>query len=691
LSAPTVAEGTLLWSPTIQRASDSGLAHYLEWLSGQDAGLRFDDYNALWRWSVSRPAEFWGSLWKYFDVQSSAKYVSVLSGGMMDAKWFEGCRLNYAEHLLRHESRALPQELALLHTSEAGHVTGMTWGEFGAQVRRLAVALQELGVRPGDRIVAILPNVPQTVIAMVACVAVGAVWSTASPEFGAQTVIDRFRQIEPVMMIAVDGYVFGGRTFGRAEEIRQIASSLPTLRHVVCLEKLAKQGAGGLSSMCDTAGAAGSPKWLRWEALMDRPSLAASQFQFVRVTWNHPLWILFSSGTTGLPKAIVHGHAGMLLEHLKLLHLHMDLRPGARLFFYTTTGWMMWNVAVAALLSGATVVLYDGSPTHGTADRLWRIAAEGQVTHMGASPTFLQSQKAAGIHPCEDLDLHALEMITVSGSPCSPEHFSWIQESVKPDVWIASQSGGTEICSAFVGAVPTLPVYAGEIQARMLGMDVHSWSDTGAELLDEIGELVVTRPFPSMPLYFWNDVDRKRYTDSYFRYFSEVWRHGDYIKINGRGGCYIYGRSDSTLNRHGVRIGTAEVYRLVEKVPGVVDSLVVCSEVRSGTLQMLLFVVLSPGRSLDATLREVIELRLRQEGSPRHVPDVIAQVEAIPYTLTGKKMEVPVRRLLEGTPIDSAASRDAMANPDALDGFLRYRSTLVAQSDKPESESGLPR
>jgi acetoacetyl-CoA synthetase len=415
---------------------------------------------------------------------------------------------------------------------------------------------------------------------------------------------------------------------------------------------------------------------MSWQSLMSGEEVARAGFEFTRVPWNHPLWVLFSSGTTGLPKAIVHGHAGMLIEHLKVVRLHFDLRPGSRLFFYTTTGWMMWNVVVAALLAGATAVLYDGSPVHSAPDLLWRLAAEVRATHMGASPTFLTAQQTGGIRPIDRYDLNALRMITLSGSPCSPELFAWILDAVKADVWIASQSGGTEICSAFVGAVPTLPVYAGEIQARMLGMDVRACSEDGRELVGQVGELVVRRPFPSMPVQFWNDPGRERYLATYFRSFPGIWCHGDFIKINERGGCYVYGRSDSTLNRHGVRIGTAEIYRIVEQVPGVADSLVVHCERAGGSHFMPLFIRLTPGVSLDERLISAIRERLRRDGSPRHVPDAIHAVQAIPYTLTGKKMEIPVRRILEGQPIDTVASRDAMANPEALEEIARYRSLI---------------
>lgn len=667
----SVREGQLLWTPGAAAIANCQLQQYLDWLS-RECGLHFSNYDALWRWSVAEPERFWASLWDRFDLRSSQPYESVIDSMQMPgAKWFQGSLVNYAEHLLRHEERAAPDEVALLHASEVSPLAAMTWHELGGQVRILATQLRALGVAPGDRVVSYMPNTPHTAIAMIAATAIGAVWSSAAPEFGVRTVIDRFAQIEPKVLFAADGYRFAGKSFDRRQEVAQIVAALPSLRHIVWLPFL-DAAAQPLRS-----GAASSPEYLDWSRLLEHASVPRGRFQFTRVDCTHPLWILFSSGTTGLPKAIVHGHVSMLIEHLKLAHLHMDLGPGSRLFFYTTSGWMMWNVVIAALLTGAASILYDGSPVHPEPGLLWDLAARTRATHFGASPTFVQMMQKAGLRPADRYDLSAMRMITVSGSPCTPESFAWVYRDVKPDVWVASQSGGTELCSGFVGAVATLPVHAGEIQARMLGMDVHSWSDDGRELTDEVGELVVTRPFPSMPLYFWNDPDGRRYHESYFDRFPGVWRHGDFAKINSRGGCYVYGRADSTLNRHGVRIGTAEIYRVVEQVEGVADSLIVCCDRADGSFFMPLFVKLKPGVTLDDELRKRINQRLREDCSPRHLPDRIEAVEAIPYTLTGKKMEIPVRRILAGTAPESAASRDAMLNPQSLDFFARYAQALA--------------
>lgn len=662
-----VSEGQLLWTPDAAFADGSNVAHFIRWL--RDSG-RADvaDYESLRRWSVDEIEKFWASIWDYFEVVSSTPYRQVLDRRVMPgAKWFEGSRVNYAEHLLRYAARARADEVAFRHLTEFRPLANMTWGEVAAMVRKLATQLRALGLAPGDRVVSYMPNVPETAIAMMATVAIGAIWSSAAPEFGVKTVIDRFSQIEPKLLFAADGYQFGGKTFEREAEVRRIAGELPMLEHIVWLPYLEESGIPAASRMpADLHGVK------RWSALMRAPEIPPEQFRFERVEHDHPIWIVFSSGTTGLPKAIVHSHVGVLLEHLKLMHFHLDLKPGSTMFFYSTTGWMMWNLLVAALLTGSSVVLYDGNPAWPNLDFLWQLAADTGATSFGASPTFIQMMEKAALAPGKQFDLSRLQSMVVSGAPSTPETFAWCYRNVKPDLWVTSQSGGTEICSGFVGASPTLPVYAGEIQTRMLGMDVHAWSDDGRDLVDEVGELVVTKPFPSMPIRFWNDAEGKRYHESYFDTFPGVWRHGDFIKINGRGGCYIYGRSDSTLNRYGVRIGTAEIYRAVEQEPEVADSLAVCCELPGGNFFMPLYVKLKSGFELDDGVRARINKRLRVDCSPRHVPDKIYAVAAIPYTLTGKKMEVPVRKILMGWPLEKAASRDAMQNPEAIDYFVRF-------------------
>ncbi len=667
-----VKEGELLWTPRPEFAANSNLARYMGWLK-QTRQLDFKDYESLRRWSVTDIEAFWASIWDYFKVQSDQPYLRVLDQRVMPgAKWFEGSRLNYAEHLLRAET-ANGEGTVFHHLSENRPLARMSWNELGRQVRILATQLRALGVMPGDRVVCYMPNVPETAIAMMATTAIGAVWSSAAPEFGVKTVTERFSQIQPKILFASDGYRFGGKDFKRESEVRSIIADLPTLERVVWLPYLEP----------NSEVPQGLPKAMSWNRLMDREAVPRDKFRYERVDHDHPLWIVFSSGTTGLPKAIVHSHVGVLIEHLKLMHFHLGLKPESVMFFYSTTGWMMWNLLLAALLTGAGVVLYDGNPAYPSLDLLWKLAAESKVTSFGASPTYVQMMEKAKLKPMDSFDLSRLESIVVAGAPSTPETFDWFYRCVKKDLWVTSQSGGTELCSGFVGATPLLPVHAGEIQTRMLGMDVHSWSDDGKDLVDEVGELVATSPFPSMPIRFWNDTGGKRYRESYFEVFPGVWRHGDFIKINARGGCYIYGRSDSTLNRYGVRIGTAEIYRAVEQVEEVADSLIVCCELPGGHFFMPLFLKLKPDFTLDEGVRNRIAARLREDCSPRHVPDRMYAVEAVPYTLTGKKMEVPVRKILMGWTLEKAASRDAMMNPEAIDYFVRFAQESIDYQWRP--------
>lgn len=666
-----MTEGELLWTPDPADAAASTVARFMRWL-GDERGHRFETYEQLRVWSVTDLDGFWSAVWDFFDVRSSQPYEQVLSSrAMPGAVWFRGSRVNYAEHLLRHEAAAAPDEAALVHSSELRPLARMTWHELGNAVRILATQLRALGVTPGDRVVAYMPNIAETVVAMLATTAVGAVWASAAPEFGARTVIERFAQIAPKLIFVADGYRFGGKDFDRADEIRTILAELPSVEHIVWLPYLHP----GARSPLDGA--------IPWPSLLDHPPIDAATFAFERVAENHPLWVLFSSGTTGLPKPIVHGHVGTLVEHLKGTGLGQNLGPQSRMFFYTTTGWMMFNALVSALVQGASIVLYDGHPAHPTPALLWQLAADAQATCFGASPAFVQIMQKVGIVPREQFDLSHLNGVLLTGSPVTPESTAWFYTAVKNDLWVTSPSGGTELCAGLVGGSPLLPVYAGEIQTRLLGMDVHAWNDDGDDVVDEVGELVVTSPAPSMPLRFMNDPGDARYRETYFERFPGVWRHGDFIKVNARGGCYIYGRSDSTLNRHGVRIGSAEVYRAVEQLDEVGDSLVVCLELAGGGFYMPLFVRLTGGAPLDDALRERIVAKLRTDCSPRHVPDEIHAVRAIPYTLTGKKMEIPVRRILAGTSPEKAASREAMMDPAALDWFVafaRERSLVPAGS-----------
>jgi acetoacetyl-CoA synthetase len=657
--ATPVREGDLLWTPSAERVADSNLTAFTNWLAAQ-RGLVFEGYHALWRWSVEDLEGFWQAVWDYSGVDASAPPGRVLGRrSMPGAEWFPGAQLNYAQHVLRRER---PGTDALLYVSEsAPAVTGLDWAQLAGQVRILGTQLRSMGVRPGDRVASYLPNIPQTLIAMLATTSIGAIWTSCSPDFGWRGVLDRFRQLKPKVLFCVDGYTYGGREFDRRDEVQKIVSGLHSLKYVVPLGPGLNGG-------------------LTWDALLDHPPVAAADFEFEQVPFAHPLWILFSSGTTGLPKAIVHGHGGILLEQLKLQQFHMDVRAGDRMFFYTTSGWMMWNFLVSSLLLGVCPVLYDGSPGYPGPDVLWRITDEANVNFFGASPAYVDLMSKAGVVPGKQFGLPGLRTIMPAGSPVSPECTAWFYENVKRDVWVATGSGGTDICSGFVGGVPTQPVYAGEIQAPHLGVAAKAFNRHGESVIDEVGEMVITEPMPSMPVRFWGDEGDVRYRESYFAEFPGVWRQGDFFKINARGGCFVLGRSDATLNRHGVRIGTAEIYAVLASIDEIEEALIVNLDLPGGRFFMPLFVKLSDGLRLDDRISGEIRDRLRREYTPRHVPDRIVQVPEIPVTLTGKKLEVPVRKILRGVPADKAANRHAMANPGSLDFFADYAAT---QQDYP--------
>jgi acetoacetyl-CoA synthetase len=672
-----VREGDLLWTPGAERVAGANLTAFTSWLA-DERGLRFDDYHALWRWSVEDLEGFWQAVWDYCGIRASVPPERVLGRrAMPGAEWFPGARLNYAEHVLRREQ---PGADALLFLSETTPAAGLDWADFAGQVRVLATRLRGMGVRPGDRVASYLPNIPQTVIAMLATTSIGAIWTGCSPDFGWRGVLDRFRQLRPRVLFCADGYTYGGRTFDRSSELQQIVQGLDGLEHVVRVPLPGQPGAAGegWAGRADEglgAGGPGARQVVSWDELLDHPQVPAAEFAFEQVPFDHPLWILFSSGTTGLPKAIVHSHGGILLEQMKLQVLHMDLRPGDRMFFFTTSGWMMWNFLVSSLLVGVCPVLYDGSPAHPDLDVLWRIAQDCGVSFFGASPAYVDMMAKAGIVPAAMFDLSGLRAIMPAGSSVSAECTAWFYENVKPDVWVCTGSGGTDVCTGFVGGVSTQPVYAGEIQAPHLGVAAYAFNRHGEPVVDEVGELVITEPMPSMPVRFWGDPRDVRYKESYFADFPGVWRQGDFFRINKRGGCFVLGRSDATLNRHGVRIGTAEIYAVLASVDEVVDALIVNLDLPGGRFFMPLFVQLADGLRLDDVLRDKIRDRLRREYTPRHVPDRIVQVPEIPVTLTGKRMEVPVRRILLGASADQAANRNAMANPASLDFFAAYSAT----------------
>jgi len=652
--------GEQLWTPTAARLDAANVTLFAQWLE-RERGLRFADYAALWRWSVDDLDGFWGALFDYFRIDCSTPPTCVLARrSMPGAQWFPGARLNYAQHVLRRERRGGD---AVLFASESRPLAPVSWHDLGDRVRKLATRLRAMGVAPGDRVAAWMPNIPETMVAMLATTAIGAIWACCSPDFGERGTLDRLAQLQPKVLVCVDGYRYGGKAFDRRAELRRIVAGLPDLQHVIYLPYLNTESADlpGISTIL-------------WSSLMDGPAVSEAEFRYEQVPFEHPLWILFSSGTTGLPKPIVHGHGGILLENLKNATFHFDLHPGDRLFFFTTTGWMLWNFLTGTPLTGAIPVLYDGHPAHPQPDRLWQIADEAGVTVLGASPTYIDQMARAGIVPGERYGLGHLRTISLAGSPATPDCMSWFYRNVKPDLWVANGSGGTDCCTGFVGGVPTLPVHAGEIQAPSLGVSVRAFDDQGRSVIDQVGELVITQPMPSMPLRFWNDPGDERYRETYFQDYPGVWRHGDFFRIAADGRCVVLGRSDATLNRYGVRIGTAEIYRTLALLSEVQDCLIVNLDLPNGGFFMPLFVKLAPGVTLDAGIESKIRDLLRREYTARHVPDKIYAVPAIPYTLTGKKMEVPVRRILMGVAPDKAANPSAMSDPTALEFFIQYRT-----------------
>ena len=652
--------GDVLWTPDAAVTERARITAYRRWLASE-RGIDVDGYDALWRWSTSQPGDFWASIWDYFGVLGERGTGPVLAGGPMpDVRWFSGGCVNYARNALR-AARTDPGRVALIYRAERAERGALTYGELAAEVARVAGGLRDLGVRTGDRVAGLLPNGPHAIIALLAAASIGAIWSSCSPDFGAASVIDRFAQIEPTVLIAVDGYSYGGREYRRDEVVRQIVAELPGLAAVVM--------AGGVRVLApDRSGqdTQHRPQLLDWDTLGE-PGHAEPDYE--ELPFDHPLWVLYSSGTTGLPKPIVHGHGGVILEHLKTLAFHQDLGPGDVFFWYTTTGWMMWNFLAGALLVGATLVTYDGSATFPGTDALWQITQQESVTYFGVGAPYLLACTKADLAPGRDLDLSALRGLGSTGAPLPPEGYHWVYGQVKADLILGSFSGGTDVCTGFVGPCPLLPVRSGVIAGRCLGAKVEAFDPAGHPVVGEVGELVITEPMPSMPVGFWNDPDRTRYRDSYYADFPGVWRHGDWIKILPDGGCVIYGRSDATLNRGGVRMGTSEFYRVVEAFPEVADSLVVDTGQLGREGRLVLYVTLAPGQELDDELTGRLRAALRAKLSPRHVPDEIHAVPGIPRTLSGKKLEVPVRKILQGTPVAAAADPDSLVNPDVLVHF----------------------
>lgn len=640
----------------------TNLARYVSWLR-EKKGLRFEAYHDLWDWSTTDLEAFWSTLWEYYDIQASMPYRQVLSSRRMPgAKWFEGARLNFAEHAFRNRGSDSP---AIISRSELRPPSTLSWDSLSSQVASVAAALRSLGVRPGDRVAAYLPNIPETVVAFLATASIGAIWSSCAPDLGTQSVVDRLRQIEPIVLFAIDGYRYGGKDFDRRDAVTEIASGLPSIKITILVAYLREPG---------------TDRWVDgaywFEDLLGR---ADAEVTFEQVAFDHPLWVVYSSGTTGLPKAIVHGHGGILIESLKGLELHFDLGPDDRFFWFCSTSWIVWNFLVSGLLVGATIVLFDGSPRHPDLSALWQLADECGVTVFGASAAFLTACAKEDMRPASQFDLSAVREVCSTGSPLPASTFAWVYESVKSDVWLVSASGGTDLDCCLVGGCSILPVYAEEMQCRSLGARVEVLDQEGRSLIGEAGELVVREPMPSMPLYLWGDANGQRYVDSYFGTYPGTWRHGDWAKITARGTVVIYGRSDATLNRLGVRMGSSEIYDAIEDINEVVDSVVIGVDLVDGGYFMALFVVLKAGVSLSDELVNRIKDCIRLHLSPRHTPDEIIAVPDIPRTLNGKKLEVPIKRVLMGEEPDSVVDLHAVSNPEAFTYLAEFTRRLHSE------------
>ncbi|MEH6939051.1 acetoacetate--CoA ligase [Bacillus sp. JJ664] len=651
-------EESILWKPTEEEIANSNITAFNNWLR-QTKNINISSVQNLWKWSVDEIDTFWSYVWEYGQIQSSTPYYQVLNTkDMPGAKWFEGSRLNYAQHCFRY---AVPNKTAIIFQSEHKGYQEITWEELRRKTASIANYLKENGVKIGDRVVAYMPNIPETVIAFLACASIGAIWSSCSPDFGPNSVIDRFKQIDPVFMFAVDGYQYNGKTINKKDVIERIQLEVPSIKktllvsYVNCFEESELQ------------------KTTKWEDSLQNEE----EMTFEQLPFDHPLWILYSSGTTGMPKPIVHGHGGILIEQIKTFCIEQNFTSKDRIFWFTTTGWMMWNSLVGGLIAGTTIVLYDGSPIYTNLGVLWDFTNRSKVTIFGTSAAYIELCMKNDYKPSEYFQLNELKAILVTASPLTSNAYKWVYENVKSDIWLASTSGGTDVCTAFVGGSPVLPVRAGVIQTRALGAKVESFDDEGNSIKGRVGELVLSAPMPSMPLYFWNDNENIRYLESYFESYENIWRHGDWIQINEDGSCVIYGRSDSTINRSGIRMGTSEIYKIVEEIPGILDCLVIDLEFSGKDSFMPLFVVLHPSLKFTDELKHSINKQIKQKLSPRFVPDSIYIIDEVPKTLSGKKLEVPIRKILLGMPIEKSINIDSMANPKSLQFFVELASSTI--------------
>lgn len=647
-------QGEVLWRPSESVKQQANLTGYLKWLQAE-RGLRFEGYADLWEWSTTEIEAFWDSLWHYFDLSHSQPYHRVLSQREMPGgRWFEGARINYAEQVFKAMTNERP---ALWFQSENTPLSQVSWQELHDSVAAVAASLRSMGVAPGDRVVAYLPNIPETLMAFLACASIGAVWSSCSPDFAGRSVIDRFSQIEPKVLFATDAYVYGGKVFKTTESMAELKASIASLEQVIMIP-------------CHDVdlGPSQLEGAVAWHDLLKNKK----PLKFEQVSFNHPMWVVYSSGTTGKPKGLVHSQGGILLEFMKFHALQLDLHPGDVFFWFSTTGWVMWNIVQGSLLAGAVPVLFDGNPAAPDLNTLWQMAEKAGVTMFGTSAAFITACMQQGLKPGKSFDLSKLKAVGSTGSPLPPEGFKWVYEEVAPDIDLGSTSGGTDVCTGFLGACPLLPVRAGELQCRCLGVKAEAWDEQGQPLIDQVGELVISEPMPSMPLHLWNDPDNQRYLESYFGVYPGAWCHGDWIRVTPEGGCVIMGRSDSTLNRGGVRMGSSDFYRVLDNVDEVADSLILGYTDQDGQYRMPLFVVPAEGVEFDAGLKKKLNTTLRSALSPRHVPDDIFAIGQVPMTLNGKKMEVPIIRILSGVSPEMAVNLDSMANPESVDYFLEF-------------------
>ena len=639
-----------LWSPSNTFKENTGLKQYEEWLREKHE-LEFESYEDLWAWSVDDPAFFWESILKYFQINYSGEYSQVISGdNMPQNSWFDGIHLNYAEHIFRMRR----DDRSALYFQNEVICKNISWGELESNVKSVVGFLKSKGIKKGDCVAAYLPNIPEAIYCFLAVNAIGAVWTCCSPDFGESTVIERFSQVQPKLLFAVDGYQYNGKHYDRSSSVSNIRKSISSVEHLIHIPYLHEDSKF-----------ANSTSWHELIELdIDEP------LEFERVPFSHPIWVLYSSGTTGKPKAITHSHGGVLLEHLKYMSFHNDVKEGEYFFWFSTTGWMMWNFLQASMLVGAVPVLFDGSPGYPSLDVLWEMADNLPIHHFGTSAPYLVACMKRELNVNERFKLEALRSIGSTGAPLPNTCFEWIYEHIKSDLWLCSMSGGTDVCTAFVGGTPYKDVYAGYIQSRALGCALYAFDESGSPVVDGLGEMVITKPMPSMPIYFWNDPNFERYTSSYFDKYPKLWRHGDYISINEDGQLKIFGRSDATLNRKGVRIGTAEIYTVLDKITGLKDALILNIELENGDDHMPLFVVLEEGIELSDDIKSEINLSLKKNCSPRHVPDVIHEAPDIPYTLSGKKMEVPVKKLFAKMGTSKSVNLEAIKNPNAMKYFM---------------------